>query len=107
MMRGDILFLEDESPDPKKPTRAFHPVFPHIYKAYPANFEREELSIPVFINGKRVYDTPSLTKIQENTKKNLDRLGLEFKRFQNPHVYHVSLSEKLFRVKQELLMNAY
>jgi nicotinate phosphoribosyltransferase len=107
MMRGDILFLEDERPDPKKPTRAFHPVFPHIYKAYPANFEREELSVPIFIDGKRVYDTPPLTEIQENTKKNLDRLGLEFKRLQNPHVYHVSLSEKLFRVKQELLMNAY
>jgi nicotinate phosphoribosyltransferase len=107
MMRGDVLFLEDESPNPKKPTRAFHPVFPHIYKAYPAEFEREELFVPVFLNGKRVYETPPLKEIQDNTKKNLDRLGSEFKRFQNPHVYHVSLSEKLFRVKQELLMNAY
>ena len=107
MMRGDILLLEDESPDPKKPTRAFHPVFPHIYKEYPAGFEREELFVPVFIKGKQVYDTPPLAEIQENTNKNLDRLGSEFKRFQNPHVYHVSLSEKLFRVKQELLMNAY
>ena len=107
VMRGDVLFLEDERPDPDKPTRAFHPVFPHIYKAYAADFEHEELSIPIFIDGKRVYDTPRLTEIQENTKKNLDRLGLEFKRLQNPHVYHVSLSERLFRVKQELLMNAY
>ena len=107
MMRGDVLFLEDESPDSAKPTRAYHPVFPHIYKAYPPNFEREELFIPVFINGKRVYDTPPLREIQENTKRNLDRLGLEFKRLQNPHLYHVSLSEKLFRTKQELLMNAY
>ncbi|MFB0508426.1 MAG: nicotinate phosphoribosyltransferase [Thermodesulfobacteriota bacterium] len=107
MMRGDVLFLEDESPDPDEPTRAFHPVFPHIYKTYPSNFERQELFFPVFINGKRVYDTPPLGEIQENTKRNLDRLGSEFKRFQNPHVYHLSLSEKLFRVKQELLMNAY
>ena len=106
-MRGDVLFLEDESPNPKKPTRAFHPVFPHIYKAYPTEFEREELFVPVFLNGKRVYETPPLEEIQGNTKKNLDRLGSEFKRFQNPHVYHVSVSEKLFRVKQELLMNAY
>ena len=107
MMRGDVLFLEDESPDPGKPTRAFHPVFPHIYKAYPPQFDREELFVPIFVNGKRVYDTPPLRTIQENAKKNLDRLGSEFKRFQNPHLYHVSLSEKLFRVKQELLMNAY
>lgn len=82
-------------------------MFPHIYKAYPPEFEREELFVPVFVNGKRVYETPPLKKIQENTKKSLGRLGSEFKRFQNPHVYHVSLSEKLFRVKQELLMNAY
>ena len=107
MIRGDVLFLEDESPDPDKPTRAFHPVFPHIYKSYAPHLKREELLIPVFINGKRVYDTPPLRKIQENTKRNLDRLGSEFKRLQNPHLYHVSLSEKLFRVKQELLMNAY
>jgi len=107
MMRGDVLFLEDESPDPGKPTRAFHPVFPHIYKTYPPQFDREELFVPIFVNGKRVYDTPPLRTIQENAKKNLDRLGSEFKRFQNPHLYHISLSEKLFRVKQELLMNAY
>jgi nicotinate phosphoribosyltransferase len=107
MMRGDVLFLEDETIDPAKPTKAFHPVFPHIYKAYPPGFEREELFVPVFVNGKRVYETPPLSEVQGNTKKNLDRLGSEFKRFQNPHVYHVSLSEKLFRVKQELLMNAY
>ena len=107
MMRGDVLFLEDESPNPDKPTRAYHPMFPHIYKAYPPEFEREELFVPVFVNGKRVYDGPPLSEIQENTKRNIDRLASEFKRFQNPHVYHVSLSEKLFRVKQELLMNAY
>jgi len=107
MMRGDVLFLEDERPDSDKPVRAFHPVFPHIYKVYPPHFERVELCIPIFINGKRVYDTPPLREIQENTKKNLDCLGAEFKRLQNPHVYHVSLSEKLFRAKQELLMNCY
>jgi nicotinate phosphoribosyltransferase len=107
IMRGDVLFLEDETPNPDKPTRAYHPMFPHIYKAYPPEFEREELFVPVFVNGKRVYETPPLKEIQENTKKGIGRLGSEFKRFQNPHVYHVSLSEKLFRVKQELLMNAY
>jgi nicotinate phosphoribosyltransferase len=106
IMRGDVLFLEDEIPDPDKPIRAFHPVFSHVYKSYPPDSESEELLIPVFLNGKRVYETPPLGKIQENTKRNLARLGAEFKRFQNPHLYHVSLSEKLFRVKQELLTNA-
>lgn len=107
MMRGDVLFLDDEIHDPDKPTRAYHPIYPHIYKAYPPDFEREELFFPVFINGKRVYDPPPLREIQENTKRNIDRLSTEFKRLQNPHLYHVSLSEKLFRMKQELLMNAY
>jgi nicotinate phosphoribosyltransferase len=107
MMRGDVLVLDDEIHDPDKPTRAYHPIYPHIYKAYPPNFEREELFFPVFINGKRVYDPPPLREIQENTKRNIDRLGTEFKRLQNPHLYHISLSEKLFRMKQELLMNAY
>ena len=107
MMGGDVISLDDEVFDPQQPAKVFHPVFPHIYKTYPSHFEREELFVPVFIKGERVYDPPPLMEVQEHTKRNLDRLGSEFKRLQNPHVYHVSLSEKLFRLKQELLMNAY
>jgi hypothetical protein len=47
-----------------------------------------------------------LPEIQGNTLQNLKYLRPEHKRLQNPHIYHVSLDEKLFQQKQELLKAA-
>jgi nicotinate phosphoribosyltransferase len=53
-----------------------------------------------------VYESPSLNDIRDNTLRNLDQLNPAYKRFHNPHQYHVSLSPLLFRVKQRLLRQA-
>ena len=106
LMRGDVMHLSEEVLE-SKPLRVFHPMVPHITKVYPPKFERKELLVPIFLEGKLVYQNPSLTDIRENTRRNLARLGPEFKRFRNPHIYHVSLSKKLMRVKQALLKAAF
>ncbi|MCJ7493153.1 MAG: nicotinate phosphoribosyltransferase, partial [Deltaproteobacteria bacterium] len=66
----------------------------------------EEILIPIIKAGKLVYHSPSLPEIQGNTLQNLKYLRPEHKRLQNPHIYHVSLDEKLFQQKQELLKAA-
>ena len=106
LMRGDVMHLLEEVLE-SKPMRVFHPMVPHITKVYPPKFERNELLVPIFLEGKLVYQKPSLNDIRENTRRNLARLGPEFKRFRNPHIYHVSLSKKLMRVKQALLKAAF
>jgi nicotinate phosphoribosyltransferase len=105
LMRGDVMFLEEESPEPR-PLRAFHPSVPHVSKTYPSKFERVELLQPIIQSGTLVYEKPTLKEIQENTRENLRRLGPEFKRFTNPHIYHVSLSQQLLQTKQRLLKKA-
>lgn len=105
-MRGDVIFLEDERLPRGKSFRAHHPVFPHVSKVYPENFSMEELLVPIIRKGKLVYNSPPLKEIRENTLKNLARLDPAYKRFHNPHVYHVSLSQRLFRIKQMLLKKA-
>jgi nicotinate phosphoribosyltransferase len=105
-MRGDVIFLEEERLPRGRSFRAHHPVYPHVYKTYPEDFQMEELLVPIFQKGKLVYKSPPLKEIRDNTLKNLAKLDPAYKRFHNPHVYHVSLSPRLYRVKQMLLKKA-
>ncbi|OGP50435.1 MAG: nicotinate phosphoribosyltransferase [Deltaproteobacteria bacterium RBG_13_43_22] len=106
LMGGDVMFLEEENLE-SKPVRVYHPTIPHVSKVYPPQFSRQELLIPIFREGRLVYSNPSLKKIQENSQGNLEQLGLEFKRFKNPHIYHVSLSRQLMKTKRDLLRKAF
>lgn len=105
-MRGDVLFFDDEEIPRMRSFRVHHPMFPHVFKTYPRHFKMRELMVPIFQKGKRVYDSPDVHKIRENTLKNLEELDAAFKRFHNPHTYHVSLSRLLFKTKQRLLHEA-
>jgi nicotinate phosphoribosyltransferase len=104
MMQGDIIVREDEVIDGSRPVTACHTMYPQICKTYKPRFETAELLVPVFVNGELVYERPSLREIQANTFANLEHLEPEYKRLTNPHVYKVSLSEKLNRVKERLLV---
>lgn len=105
-MRGDVLFFEDEILPENQPIQALHPMLAHVHKTYPPRYRREEILVPVFQGGKRVYSLPPLADIQTRTLQNLHYLRPEHKRLQNPHIYHVSLGEKLFQQKQELIKAA-
>ncbi len=106
-MRGDVLFFEDEVVPGNEPLQAFHPMLAHVHKAYPPHFTKQEILVPVFRGGKLVYATPPLEQIQQKTLEGLQyHLRPEHKRLQNPHIYHVSLGERLFRQKQELIKAA-
>ena len=105
-MRGDVLFFEDEVFPENRPVQAFHPMLAHVHKAYPPRYKREEILVPIFQGGKQVYSLPPLADIQARTLQNLHYLRPEHKRLQNPHIYHVSLGEKLFQQKQELIKAA-
>ncbi|MDP1629135.1 MAG: nicotinate phosphoribosyltransferase [bacterium] len=103
-MLGDLLICEDEEIPRDKTVKAHHPLFPHIFKTYQPPYETRELLTPIFKKGKLVYQPPSLKEIQERTLESLDSLDESCKRFVNPHEYKVSLSEKLFALKLNLLL---
>lgn len=67
------------------------------------DFTARELLVPVFVNGKRVYDSPSLEEIRAYCARQVDTLWDEVKRFDNPHSYYVDLSRKLWDIRQDLL----
>ena len=58
----------------------------------------------IFVNGELVYRLPTLAKIAQNCREDLATIDESIKRFENPHRYFVNLSEGLWRLKQEMLM---
>ncbi|RUA02207.1 MAG: nicotinate phosphoribosyltransferase [Deltaproteobacteria bacterium] len=105
-MRGDVLFLAEEAFPVTPPVQVFHPMLPHLFKTYPKDFQFREIMVPVFKSGRLVYKSPPVQQIRAQTLKNIDHLDDAYKRFRNPHIYHISLSRSLFETKQRLLREA-
>ena len=55
-------------------------------------------------NGKRLYEKPSLKEIQSRSAELLSHFDKSYKRQINPHIYKVSLSEKLRNLKTKLIV---
>jgi nicotinate phosphoribosyltransferase len=65
-----------------------------------------ELLVPVFRQGRRVYDPPSLHDVRAHTLDQLNHFHLGIKRFVNPHQYPVGLELGLFDLKTQLILEA-
>ena len=99
---ADYMTVYDEVVDENEPLMLFDPYATWKTKNV-CNFEARELLVPVFLNGKRVYESPALKDIQTYCKQQVDTLWDEIKRFDNPQTYYVDLSQKLWDIQQELL----
>ncbi len=99
---ADLITLEDEVIDESRPLTIFDPVLTWK-KMTITNYTAKELLVPVFINGEQVYQSPNLMEIQKYAATQMDTLWDEYKRLNNPHVYKVDLSQKLYDLKNRLL----
>ena len=102
---ADYITLHDETVDDSHDLEIFDPRATWKRKVV-YDFTAKELLVPVFKNGKRVYDCPPLQKVQEYCREQVDMLWDEVKRFDNPHSYYVDLSDKLWNIQNDLLHNA-
>ena len=99
---ADYMTVHDEVVDENEPLMLFDPYATWKTKNV-CNFQARELLVPVFLKGKRVYQSPALKDIQTYCKQQVDTLWDEIKRFDNPQTYYVDLSQKLWDIQQELL----
>ena len=99
---ADQLCVYDEKIDETKPLTIFDPDFTWKKKTV-EDFTVRELQVPVFLDGKQVYELPDIEAIRSYCAEQQDTLWDEIKRFENPHKYYVDLSEKLWRIKNGLL----
>lgn len=69
------------------------------------NWPSQDLLIPIFKDGKCVYDSPSLPKIRATTIQELSKLQTGIKRFLNAHEYTVGMEKNLYDLKVQLIKN--
>ncbi len=99
---ADLLCVYDEQIDDTKPLEIFDPQ--HTWKRKVLeNFTATELLVPVFKNGKQVYELPTIEQIKEHCVQEIEGMWDEVRRFNNPHNYYVDLSEKLWKIKHDMI----
>ena len=98
---ADVLTIHDE----KIPTDEIEIFDPEaIWKRKTiTDFYAKELLLPIFINGKQVYQLPDIEEIRKYCHEQIETLWDEVTRFENPHNYYVDLSQKLWDIRETLL----
>ncbi|WP_312641786.1 nicotinate phosphoribosyltransferase [Hydrogenoanaerobacterium sp.] len=99
---ADCVTLFDEIIDETKPYTIFDPVATWKKKTL-TNYTVRKLLTPIFEKGKLVYDCPELEDIRTYCEGQVAMLWDEVKRFEFPHRYYVDLSDKLWKIKNEML----
>lgn len=103
-IRADLICLVGEAFDTSADMTIFDPIEPwKKTKLAGASYTMRELLVPVFKNGKCIYQSPSVMEIREICTKEKDTIWDETKRFVNPAEIHVDLSDKLYGLKEDLL----
>ncbi|SHI61297.1 nicotinate phosphoribosyltransferase [Mesonia phycicola] len=82
----------------------------HPYEPYKTlnieKFKKEALLQVVMQNGEKLNDSPSLEQIASFSKERLLLLPFEYKRFDNPHIYKIGISDAL-KKERDLLIDSH
>jgi nicotinate phosphoribosyltransferase len=68
--------------------------------------ECEELHVEVMRAGKVMVEFPPVTEVRRRRSEDVERLDPGVRRLVNPHIYHVSLTQQLWDLKQRLIAEA-
>ena len=107
-IKADLIAFSDEHIDENQALHLFDPNATWKQTTLAAGtFTVREMLVPIFLQGKCVYETPSVMDIRDYCQKELSTLWDETKRFVNPQNVYVDLSDRLYRTKHELLDKIY
>ncbi len=102
---ADLLCLDEETPQEHERLILRHPSDHTKCRAIDRDdiSEIEPLLVEIVRDGKIVYDFPSIDAMRQLREADIERLDPGVKRLVNPHIYHVSLSDQLWDVKQSVI----
>ncbi|HSQ05523.1 MAG TPA: hypothetical protein VLN59_15895 [Burkholderiales bacterium] len=105
---ADLLSLDDENPREMTDLVLHHPSDHTRYRTLQRNGvqEIEPLLIEVLKDGRLEYDLPAIEAMRANRRADMNRLDSGVRRLLNPHIYHVSLTQRLWDLKQRLIESA-
>jgi nicotinate phosphoribosyltransferase len=105
---ADLLSLDDEAPGEMAQVILHHPSDHTKVRT----LRREEIArvepllVDVLVEGRLIYDLPSIENMRHLRRDDVSCLDPGVRRLMNPHVYHVSLTQQLWDVKQDLIRSA-
>jgi nicotinate phosphoribosyltransferase len=103
---ADLICKEGEEPEKMKEIILRHPVQRAKSRTLRMDDDIsgiEPLLIEIMKEGKLVRELPSIEDIRKIRRSDVERLDPGIKRLVNPHIYHVSLSQQLWELKQALI----
>jgi len=102
---ADLIGLDEEKINSIPVLSLHHPTDPAKHRKMSQNHitKSEPLLIDILKNGKLVYNFPSIDDIRHTLANDLDLLDPGVKRLINPHVYHISLTNKLWDLKMKMI----
>lgn len=105
---ADLLSLDDEHPGGHDEIVLRHLYQDSKYRTLPIKqvTEVEPLLVDIIRQGKLVAEMPPIEELRNRRDADVERLDPGVRRLMNPHIYHVSLTENLWRMKQELVASA-
>ncbi len=95
---GDVIYLEEEGMD----AEMYHPFYSERHTNI-EGFESQPVLISWMEDGNRVGEESSLDEMNAYLMEQMKKIPVEHKRFVNPHVYKVGISESLLDLKQRLV----
>lgn len=102
---ADLLSLDDEEPEKMETLVLRHPSN-HTKLRTLRQTEisaTEPLLVNILQEGRLVYDLPDIDSMRKQRIEDVERLDPGVRRIMNPHIYHVSLSQRLWDLKQALI----
>jgi nicotinate phosphoribosyltransferase len=105
---ADLLSLYDEDPRDAESLRLRHPTDHTQQRVLERSriSEIEPLLVDILRDGEPVYEVPPIEEIRQARAADMDKLYPGVRRIMNPHLYHVSLTQDLWELKQELIASA-
>ncbi len=104
----DLLCLQEEDPRTVNKLMMRHPLDAGKRRVLEQQriTRMEPLLVEVLNEGKLGYELPDIEEIRKQRQADTERLDAGVRRLMNPHIYHVSLSEQLWELKQKLIQAA-
>ena len=102
MAAGDYIALEKEDVNAEQSIKLFHPTHTYLAKEV-ENFKAIDIHEDIFVNGKLVYEVPTVQESAKYFQQNKELLWSEYLRLLNPEFYPVDLSVKCWQNRKEIL----
>jgi nicotinate phosphoribosyltransferase len=105
---ADVLTVADETPSVGQAIALHHPSDNTKFRRLQVGeiSRVEPLQVEVLRAGARTTPRPTLEAMRAQRMQDVERLDPGIRRLVNPHIYHVSLSQRLWDVKQAAIAEA-